>query len=274
MTYRLGPTWNWSNTNTIIHTGGNFGVVFSFFRYVLLLLARLLWNYIQTQANLKLKQQQHHNSHRWKHRRGLFKFLSVLLLLARVLIWDCGCSGEIYNNTAFNIWVDQGTAPAIPATLKLYNFLKGIQFGVVLITGRPESQRAITTKNLLAAGYSNWTELILKYFPSHFHPPWYFNTGTGFNCKKSYMMCSKTFKVLFELTFLGALDVNISSLKEDHAPAPDQVFCSWPAIFTSLCPLQRRLRLTTTFNHDDDFFSFTLGLCESLWLWLMVGSVF
>lgn len=109
-----------------------------------------------------------------------------------MLIWDCGCSGEIYNDTAFNIWVNQGTAPAIPATLKLYNFLKGIQFGLVLLTGRPESQRAITTQNLLAAGYSNWTELILKYFTFHFHHLWFLILEQVIECKKTDMMCSKT----------------------------------------------------------------------------------
>jgi hypothetical protein len=128
-----GQLENEATPNTMIHAGGNIGVVFSFLSF----------------------------------------FLSFLLLLARMLIWDCGCSGELYNDTAFNIWVDEGTTPAIPATLKLYNFLKGSQFGVVLLTGRPESQRAITTQNLLAVGFSNWTELILKYFTSHFHHPWF-----------------------------------------------------------------------------------------------------
>lgn len=70
--------------------------------------------------------------------------------------------GEIYNNTAFNLWVDEGKAPAVPAILQLFNNLQAANFGIVFLTGRPESQRSITTKNLESAGYKNWTQLILK----------------------------------------------------------------------------------------------------------------
>jgi predicted secreted acid phosphatase len=72
------------------------------------------------------------------------------------------CRGEEYNDTTFDLWVENGTAPAVPAILQLFNALKAAKFGVVFLTGRSESQREITTKNLYGAGYKNWTELILK----------------------------------------------------------------------------------------------------------------
>ncbi|KAG0625874.1 hypothetical protein M758_2G085800 [Ceratodon purpureus] len=70
--------------------------------------------------------------------------------------------GEAFNSTPFDLWVEEGTAPAVPATLELFNTLIAAKFGVVFLTGRSESQREITVTNLYRAGYTNWTELILK----------------------------------------------------------------------------------------------------------------
>ncbi|KAI8562111.1 hypothetical protein RHMOL_Rhmol03G0009200 [Rhododendron molle] len=53
-------------------------------------------------------------------------------------------------------------APALPASLKLYKEVQQLGFTIFLLTGRDESQRNITVKNLLYAGYSNWKRLIRR----------------------------------------------------------------------------------------------------------------
>ncbi|GFZ04214.1 HAD superfamily, subfamily IIIB acid phosphatase [Actinidia rufa] len=73
-----------------------------------------------------------------------------------------GFGVEPYNSTQFNVWVDVGEAPALPESLKLYGKLLPLGLKVVFITGRPESQRNVTTNNLRKAGYHTWEKLILK----------------------------------------------------------------------------------------------------------------
>ncbi|KAI8553689.1 hypothetical protein RHMOL_Rhmol05G0036100 [Rhododendron molle] len=60
-----------------------------------------------------------------------------------------------------NGWI-LAEAPALPASLKLYKEVQQLGFTIFLLTGRGESQRNITVKNLQYAGYSNWTRLILR----------------------------------------------------------------------------------------------------------------
>ncbi|KAJ1390932.1 Vegetative storage protein/acid phosphatase [Sesbania bispinosa] len=69
---------------------------------------------------------------------------------------------EPYNSTKFNAWVELGTAPALPESLKLYNKLLGLGIKVVFLTGRTEDQKKITAKNLKNAGFYTWTKLITK----------------------------------------------------------------------------------------------------------------
>ncbi|XP_022154691.1 acid phosphatase 1-like [Momordica charantia] len=73
-----------------------------------------------------------------------------------------GFGSEPYNDTSFNEWVNEGVAPALPASLRLFNKVKGLGIKIFLLTGRPEAQRAITQQNLLDAGYSGWEKLILR----------------------------------------------------------------------------------------------------------------
>jgi acid phosphatase len=49
--------------------------------------------------------------------------------------------------------------PAIVPTLELFDLAKRLGITVFFITGRPESQRDLTEKNLSDAGYSDWKEL-------------------------------------------------------------------------------------------------------------------
>jgi predicted secreted acid phosphatase len=49
--------------------------------------------------------------------------------------------------------------PAITPTLELFNRAKETGIAVFFVTGRPENQRDLTEKNLMAVGYSGWKEL-------------------------------------------------------------------------------------------------------------------
>ncbi len=62
---------------------------------------------------------------------------------------------------------NKGTDPVIPPTLKLYRYAKENNIAVFFVTGRTESSRDATTKNLEAVGYKNWDGLILK--PENYH---------------------------------------------------------------------------------------------------------
>lgn len=73
-----------------------------------------------------------------------------------------GFGAEPFDEKSFDEWVDLAEAPALPASLNLYNELKKMGVTVFLLTGRGESQRNVTEKNLLLAGYSDWKKLILR----------------------------------------------------------------------------------------------------------------
>ncbi|CAI9100478.1 OLC1v1037591C1 [Oldenlandia corymbosa var. corymbosa] len=75
---------------------------------------------------------------------------------------DHGFGSEIFDEESFNAWVDLAEAPALPASLRLYRELQQLGFTIVLLTGRDESQREATGKNLYYAGYSNWERLFLR----------------------------------------------------------------------------------------------------------------
>ncbi|VVA18604.1 PREDICTED: acid phosphatase [Prunus dulcis] len=75
---------------------------------------------------------------------------------------DHGFGTELYNSTAFNTWVLEGTAPVLPESLKLYKKLLKLGVKVVFITGRGEDQRNVTTSNLKNVGYHTWEKLVLK----------------------------------------------------------------------------------------------------------------
>lgn len=68
----------------------------------------------------------------------------------------------MFDEDSFNKWVDLAEAPALPASLRLYNELQQLGFKIFLLTGRTESQRKSTDKNLLDAEYTNYESLILR----------------------------------------------------------------------------------------------------------------
>ncbi|KAL8137017.1 hypothetical protein V2J09_003018 [Rumex salicifolius] len=69
---------------------------------------------------------------------------------------------EAYNSTAFDEWTELGVAPVLPASLSLYNKLQHLNFTIILLTGRSETYRNITVKNLHLAGYTKWHKLLLR----------------------------------------------------------------------------------------------------------------
>ncbi|KAL5697671.1 hypothetical protein ACHQM5_028791 [Ranunculus cassubicifolius] len=73
-----------------------------------------------------------------------------------------GFGVEPFNSTASKQWENTGKAPALPESLKLYKKLVSLGIKIVFLTGRPESQRKVTTLNLKKAGYYTWEQLILR----------------------------------------------------------------------------------------------------------------
>jgi acid phosphatase len=56
----------------------------------------------------------------------------------------------------------EGSAPALPETLRLFNKLIALGIKPVFVTGRAEDQRVITVANLRRQGYSGWMKLLLR----------------------------------------------------------------------------------------------------------------
>lgn len=67
-----------------------------------------------------------------------------------------------FNSSEFNSWLEAGKAPAIPGTLRLFQQAKQLGVSVIFLTGRAESQRAATERNLRAQGFEGWEKLILR----------------------------------------------------------------------------------------------------------------
>ena len=66
------------------------------------------------------------------------------------------------SSKEFESIIETTNQPAIPATLNLYGFAKKHGLFVFFISGRHESWRAATIRNLQAAGYKNWDGLYLR----------------------------------------------------------------------------------------------------------------
>jgi len=66
-----------------------------------------------------------------------------------------------YESKAFDEWVQSAQGPAMQGTLRLYREAQSLGVSVFFITGRPESERAATVRNLQAQGFHNWQQLVL-----------------------------------------------------------------------------------------------------------------
>jgi acid phosphatase len=67
-----------------------------------------------------------------------------------------------YDSAAFNAWIESAQAPAIEGTLRLYREARQLGVAVIFLTGRAETQRLATEKNLRFAGFADWEKLILR----------------------------------------------------------------------------------------------------------------
>ncbi|KAM4100072.1 hypothetical protein ACJW30_05G041500 [Castanea mollissima] len=76
---------------------------------------------------------------------------------------DIAFGGTKYNSTKFAIWEMKGIAPVVPGILDLYKKLQSLGYKIVIISGRSESLRAVTIKNLKNLGFTNWEKLILNF---------------------------------------------------------------------------------------------------------------
>lgn len=75
--------------------------------------------------------------------------------------------GEVFDNSAFNDWVDLAEAPALASSYRLYTHLLELGLKIFLLTGRDETQRNATQKNLVRAGYHTWEALLLRGIDDH-----------------------------------------------------------------------------------------------------------
>lgn len=67
-----------------------------------------------------------------------------------------------YQPKKWDAWVDTGSPPAVAGIKSLYEFAVENDVAVVFMTGRKEFQREDTVRALEEAGFSGWSELILR----------------------------------------------------------------------------------------------------------------
>jgi predicted secreted acid phosphatase len=65
-------------------------------------------------------------------------------------------------------WDQLGRDPAIKPTLHVFRSARSANVAVFFITGRPESQRAATERNLRKAGYGGYTRLFMVPDGAHY----------------------------------------------------------------------------------------------------------
>jgi len=75
---------------------------------------------------------------------------------------DIPCAPDMSKPCGFNNWVADARAKPIDGTLALFKTAKEHKAAVFFITGRHESERAATEKNLTEAGFGGWDGLVLR----------------------------------------------------------------------------------------------------------------
>lgn len=84
----------------------------------------------------------------------------------------CGrVGGKLSSPCGALAWDRLEQAPAIRPTLALYDFARAHGLTVFFITGRHESERAVTAQNLIRAGYTGWNPRHLLMEPDGMHVP-------------------------------------------------------------------------------------------------------
>ncbi|XP_073122944.1 acid phosphatase 1-like [Henckelia pumila] len=73
-----------------------------------------------------------------------------------------GFGGDKLNLTSIQEWKNQGKAPVLDYSLRLFNDLKGLGVKIFLVSSRSECLRSATIDNLVNVGYHGWTNLMLR----------------------------------------------------------------------------------------------------------------
>lgn len=84
-------------------------------------------------------------------------------------VFDGPCEQPPKGPCGWVAWDLKGVSPAIPATLDLFKMARDRGVEVFFITGRDESQRAATERNLRAAGFGGYRRLVMPAVGEH-HP--------------------------------------------------------------------------------------------------------
>jgi predicted secreted acid phosphatase len=72
------------------------------------------------------------------------------------------CSERKDFACGFKSWIAKGTAGAIKPARDFYNAARAEHVAMFFITGRTDSQRAVTVRNLHRAGFHGWTKLLTR----------------------------------------------------------------------------------------------------------------
>jgi predicted secreted acid phosphatase len=81
---------------------------------------------------------------------------------------DGPCAPALDAPCGWAAWDELGRDPAIEPTLRVFRRARALGFAVFFITGRPESQRSATERNLVSAGYGGYAKLYMTPNGSHF----------------------------------------------------------------------------------------------------------
>ena len=81
---------------------------------------------------------------------------------------DGPCDPALHAPCGWAAWDQLGRDPAITPTLQLFQQARTMNVTVFFITGRPESQRDATERNLAAAGYGGYAKLYMVPNGAHF----------------------------------------------------------------------------------------------------------
>jgi len=79
---------------------------------------------------------------------------TALSNMSHILEHDFG-----YVPKDWNAWIAAGHAPAIVPVQTIYDVAVKLKVDVIFITGRPETDRASTERNLREVGYETWTKI-------------------------------------------------------------------------------------------------------------------
>ena len=86
-------------------------------------------------------------------------------------------AGFAFDSAVFYSWIKLAEAPAIPGTLRLYQEAQKLGVTVFFITGRADSEREATERNLREQGYQNWQQLFMRSPQQSSAPVYVFKSG-------------------------------------------------------------------------------------------------